>query len=66
MDEVSPEFASPNRNGDVETSFRVAQAFSKLLEEVKACVAPSRELSLVVMKLQEAHFFAQIAPRKEG
>jgi hypothetical protein len=56
-----PEFSIPAQ--DPERSHMIALAFSKLQQTIDGVLPPSRERGLVLTKLQEAHFFAQIAPR---
>ncbi len=60
-DKPLPEFMIPQT--DSERSHQIAMAFSELHEKLHTILASSRERSLVTTKLQEAHFFAQIAPR---
>jgi hypothetical protein len=58
---IAPEFDTPTQC-DAGVSMEIAVAFTELLEKVGNKLAPGREKSLLITKLQEAHFWAQIAP----
>lgn len=63
--DIAPEFDTPNKR-DAKVSAEIAVAFTELLNKLNTKLAHSRERDQVILKLQEAHFFAQIAPIYSG